>query len=222
MIQAESELAEWKNSLARAILNIPQMLRNGVETAKAGELALTKAAQEQETAALELSKQAIRYNVLSRDVESDRTFYQSVLSRIKETSVAKDLTPEKIRIIQRAQIPERPIKPNAPKTILAGLIAGIGVSMLLLLVLNALDNTFKTVDQLEEVLTLPVLSAVPKFKSNEEETRRLVVANEAQSSEAEAFRTFADGHIDAGPQGRTESLSLHERCASRRENLFFT
>jgi polysaccharide biosynthesis transport protein len=190
MIQAESELAEWKSTLERAILNFPQTVRNTLETAKAAEQAMTKALQDQETAALEVSKQAIQYNVLSRDVESDRTLYQSVLSRIKETSVTKDLAPDKVRVIQYAQVPERPVKPNTARTILAGILGGLGLSVMVLLIINGLDNTFKTVDQLEEVVGLPVLSAVPKFKSNEEETRRLVVANEAQSSEAEAFRTL--------------------------------
>jgi len=80
------------------------------EVAKAAEQALEKALREQETAALELNKQAIRYNVLARDVESDRALYQSVLSRIKETSLTRDLKPDRVRIVQRAQVPEAPVR----------------------------------------------------------------------------------------------------------------
>ncbi len=190
MIQAESELAEWQGNLRKAILNIPQTIRNIYESAKAAEQALENALHEQESAALELNKQAIRYNVLARDVESDRTLYQSVLSRIKETSVTKNLNPEKIRIIQRAEAPERQIRPQPVKVISIGFAGGLGISLLLILLANVFDSSLKGVDQVEEALGLPVLSAIPRFKSDASQTRRLVVADEAQSAEAEAFRTL--------------------------------
>src|SRR5947207_3548077 len=112
MIQAESELAEWKSNLRKAILNVPQTIRNGYESAKAAEQALEKALREQEAAALDLNKQAIRYNVLARDIESDRALYQSVLSRIKETSLTRDLKPDRVRVVQVAQVPEAPVRPE--------------------------------------------------------------------------------------------------------------
>ena len=190
MIQAESELTEWKSNLQRAVLNVPQTIRNGYESAKAAEQALEKALRDQEIAALDLNKQAIRYNVLARDVESDRALYQSVLSRIKETSLTRDLKPDRVRVVQRAQAPEAPVRPEPPKVIVTGLLAGLAAGLLLVFFFNALDTTLKSVDQVEEAVALPVLSAVPKFKRDAAETRRLVIADDAQSSEAEAFRTL--------------------------------
>src|SRR4029079_18327234 len=75
-LQASSALTEWKNSLHKAILAVPQSLLNAFESAKSTEAALEQAFREQETAAVALSKQSIRYNVLARDVETDRTMYQ--------------------------------------------------------------------------------------------------------------------------------------------------
>ena len=43
MIQAESELAEWRSNLQKAVLNVPQTIRNGYESAKAAELASGRA-----------------------------------------------------------------------------------------------------------------------------------------------------------------------------------
>ncbi|HEY0456147.1 MAG TPA: polysaccharide biosynthesis tyrosine autokinase, partial [Verrucomicrobiae bacterium] len=208
MLQAESELAEWKNALQRAILNIPQTIQSSYESAKAAEAALDGALKEQELTAVELDKLATRYNALARDVESDRALYQSVLNRMKETSVTKDMKPEKIRIIQRAEVPERPVKPEPIKVMATGILAGLGSSILLILLLNALDMTLKTVDQTEEYLNLPVLSAVPKFTGGNNDQRRLIVQDEAQSSEAESFRTL-----------RT-ALSMLGRKEDRRVFLF--
>ncbi len=189
-LQAQSQLTEWKSALQKAILSVPQRVRAAYESTQAAEQALEQALREQETAALALNKQAIRYNVLARDVESDRALYQSVLNRIKETSVTKDLKPNKIRVIQQATVPEKPIKPEKVRVILAGLMAGLVGSVLLVCMLNALDRSLKTVDQAEEYLGLPVLSAIPKFAGTVTDQRKLIVDDDAQSTEAESFRTL--------------------------------
>jgi capsular exopolysaccharide synthesis family protein len=189
-LQASSALTEWKNSLHKAILAVPQSLLNAFESAKSTEAALEQAFREQETAAVALSKQSIRYNVLARDVETDRTMYQAVLSRIKETAVTKELKPSNVRIIQAASIPERPVKPEKVKVMILGLLAGLTSGALLALFLNSLDRSLKTVDHAEEYLQLSVLSAVPRFDGLPEDQRKLILADEAMSVEAESFRTL--------------------------------
>ena len=190
LIQAQSELAEWKNALQKAILNVPRTVRSAYESSRAAEQALEQALREQETAALELNKKSIRYNSLAREVESDRALYASVINRMKETSVTKELKANKVRVIQQAAVPERPIKPDKLKVIVMGLLAGLGGGLLLALFHNALDRSLKTVDQTEEYLGLPVLSAIPKFSGALGAKRKLIVADDAQSSEAESFRTL--------------------------------
>jgi capsular exopolysaccharide synthesis family protein len=189
-IQARSQLAEWKNALQKSILNVPQRVRSAYESAKTAEQALEQALQEQEAVVLKLNKQSIRYNVLARDVESDRALYLSVLNRIKETSVTKDLKPDRIRIIQRAEVPEKPVKPEKVRVILAGLMAGLVGSGLLVFLLNTLDRSLKTVDQAEEYLGLPVLSAIPKFAGSKGNHGSLIDPEEPGSSDAESFRTL--------------------------------
>ncbi len=105
LIQAQSQLAEWKNALEKAVLGVPETIRSAYESSKAAERALEQALREQETLALDLNKQTIRYQSLAREVESDRTLYASVLNRMKETSLTKDLKLSKIRIVQQRRSP---------------------------------------------------------------------------------------------------------------------
>ena len=206
-IQAETLLADLNRSLRNAVLNVQANARTAYENSISTERALEVAMKEQETVALELSKQAIQYNVLSRDVESNRALYQSVMNRIKETDLTKDLQTEKIRVVQPAMVPERPVKPQKIRILLLGLVAGIGGGILLALLLNALDFSLNTVDQVEEYLKLPVLSAVPRFQTKAENVR-LIQTDSLRSSEAESFRTL-----------RT-ALSMLGRKEDRRTFLF--
>jgi len=207
-IQAHSQLAEWHNALHKTVLELPETIRSAYESAKVAEAALEQALREQEAAALELSKQAIRYNVLLRDVETDRAMYQAVLSRIKETDVTKEMKPSAVRVVQPATVPERPAKPRKLQVALLGLFAGLGVGLALTLLLNALDNSLKTVDQTEEYLQLPVLSTIPRFPGSTRQQVKLILDDAADSAEAESFRTL-----------RT-ALSMLGRKEERRSVLF--
>jgi capsular exopolysaccharide synthesis family protein len=207
-IQALSELNNRKEALRAAVLSVRESVRSTYENARLAEDALEKELRAQESAALELNKLAIRYRVLERDVESDKALYQAVLNRIKETSVTKDLKPNKVRVVQPAVVPERPIKPDKMKVALMGLLAGLAAGVMLTLLLNFMDLTFKTVDQTEEFLALPVLSTIPRFSSDTGGERKLITAGAAHSCEAESFRTL-----------RT-ALSMLGRKDERRTFLF--
>jgi capsular exopolysaccharide synthesis family protein len=180
-IQMQSQLAEWRSALNKAALELPQTALSAYESAKAAEQALNEALREQQSAALEMNKKAIHYDVLARDVESDRALYQTVLNRIKENTVIKDLKTSNIRVIQKAEIPDRPVKPDKLKVIFTGLLCGLLSSVLLVFFLNTLDQSLKTVNQTEEFLGLPVLCAIPKFNT---------LDTEDLSAKIEAFRTL--------------------------------
>jgi capsular exopolysaccharide synthesis family protein len=208
--QAVSQLEEWQNALTKAILNVPATIRSAYESARASEEALEHALREQENAAIELSKLALQFNTLAREVESDRALYDSVQKRIKETTVTKELKPSKVRVIQEASVPEKPVRPKPIKVALLALVGGLISGVGLVYVLNAMDRSMKTVDEAESYLNLPVLATVPKLAghTNQSEQRRLIVAEDNNSPEAEAFRTL-----------RT-SLSMLGRKDERRVYLF--
>ena len=207
-MQTASQLAEWKQTLTNTVLNIPRVIKSLFESAHTAEVALETALSQQEEAALELNKQALHYNALAREVESDRSLYEAVINRIKETTLTKDLNASKVRIVEMATAPELPVKPNKLRVVLFGLLAGLGSGLLLALLLSSLDRSLKTVDQAEEYLGVPVLSAVPRFTGVEDGKRKLINAEDAESVEAEAFRTL-----------RT-SLSMLGRKEDRRVFLF--
>jgi succinoglycan biosynthesis transport protein ExoP len=153
-------------------------------------LAFEKALHEQETAALDLNQRSIQYNVLAREVESDRLLYDAVVQRLKETSLTKELQPDKIRIVQPAIVPKLPFKPETTKVLVQGLIGGLAFGLMLALFLHSLETSLKSVDEAESYLKLPVLSVIPQVKVTRPGKSHLVVADDAKSSGAESFRSL--------------------------------
>jgi capsular polysaccharide biosynthesis protein len=77
-------------------------------------------------------------------------------------SFSKELIPNaNVKIVQKVILPENSVSPNKPIYISLGFIIGALVSILLSVLLEFMDNTFKDRKQVEEMLGVPVLGNVP-------------------------------------------------------------
>lgn len=78
---------------------------------------------------------------------------------------SKELVPNgNIKIIEEVQLPEKPISPNKKMNIAIAFLLGLMVSVGLAFLLEFLDNTFKSKEQLERELDIPVIGVIPKVK----------------------------------------------------------
>jgi len=203
-IAAESGIAIWRANLTNAVLKVPQTLRSIYESSVASEKALREEFVKQENLSRQLTKDLTEYSRRAREMESVRMLYDAVQQRLKEAMLTRELKPSKVQMSTAAIIPQKPFSPNKAQLMIRGVLAGVVLGVLLALALNALDSSLKTVDDAEEYLHLPVLTAVPKVKTE----NALVMTDDAKSPAAEAFRTL-----------RT-SVSMLGRVEERRTFLF--
>jgi succinoglycan biosynthesis transport protein ExoP len=187
--KAEGMVRGLKETLNRTLLNARDQVMKSYEAAKTTEASLQAALKEQEQAALQLEKIAVPYNALRRDVDADRALYDSVLSRLKETGVAKNLGESNIRSIESPLIASRPAKPTVRKilalALLAGFVGGIGI----VIGLDMTDSSFRSVDEVEMFLGFPVLAALPGSRRKSLHSESALNSDPA-SHEAEAFRSL--------------------------------
>lgn len=71
-----------------------------------------------------------------------------------------------VKIIESVKIPENSVGSNKKKSTAIGFLLGLMISVGLSFLLEFIDNTFKTKEQMEEVLALPVLGVIPDFLNN--------------------------------------------------------
>lgn len=189
-LQAASQLKEWRDTLARTVLSVSQTMAATYENARATEAALEQSLHEQENLAMELGRRGVQYAVLQREIESDRALYDSVLTRLKETTLTKDLQTDKVRIHQFASLPRAPVSPRVGKVLFLGVFGGLATGVAFALGLRSLDNTVTRVDQAEELLHLPALTVIQHLRSLRRASPQLVVHEQPHSPGAEAFRTL--------------------------------
>ena len=92
-----------------------------------------------------------------------KTVIEEITDEFIETS--KKLVPNgNIQIIESVELPEEPVSPNKKMNIAIAFLLGLMVSVGLALLLEFLDNTFKTKEQVERELEIPVLGTIPQVR----------------------------------------------------------
>lgn len=83
-------------------------------------------------------------------------------------SESKELIPNgNVQIIQKAQLPEHPVSPNKKLNIIIAFFLGLMVGIGVVLLIEYLDNTFKSREDLEKTLDLPIIGTIPDYDNME-------------------------------------------------------
>lgn len=85
----------------------------------------------------------------------------NTLSEVFIEKVKVMMGSEDVKIMDAAQIPEKPVKPKILLNIAVAGLLGLMLSFGLVFLLEYLDNTLKSEDDIEKVLGIPVLAAIP-------------------------------------------------------------
>jgi polysaccharide chain length determinant protein (PEP-CTERM system associated) len=103
--------------------------------------------------------------VLTRDYDSTRKNYDSLLARRQQAQIAENLEKrqksEQFRVLDEARIPTKPWKPQRFKILLAGMGLGLAVGVSAVFLAVYLDQSFYDLEDLEQFTNLPVLATIP-------------------------------------------------------------
>ena len=111
-----------------------------------------------------LPEKSLRLARLSRNKLVDEKLYYMLKEKFEESRISMAGKIGKIRIIDRAQEPGAPIEPKVQRSLLLGLLFGIGSGILLVIFLDFLDKSVRSVEDIEN-LKLPVLGAIPHIEA---------------------------------------------------------
>jgi polysaccharide chain length determinant protein (PEP-CTERM system associated) len=106
-----------------------------------------------------------QFKNLTRDYHTALDFYNELLKKKNNSEMATDLERrqqgEQFRVMDPANLPERPSFPDRPKFALAGLGAGLALGMGLVLILEMKDRSLRSEQDVAFYLELPTLAVMP-------------------------------------------------------------
>lgn len=120
---------------------------------------------------------------LTHEVEINRAIYQTFINsktsaQITEAAQSTNLG-MRTNIIEEAQRPYIPVKPDKIKVILVAIMFGAACGIGAILVTEYMDDSFRTIDEVQKALRIPVLGTIPKtiegFKWERERRGKAVI-----------------------------------------------
>ena len=162
-------------------------LRQEFQAARAEEARLRSQVASLSSSVLNQRGRRIQYNILQRDVDTNRALYDALLQRYKEVGVAGGIGTASASVVDRGSVPGGPFSPNLYLNLLIGAVLGLIVGLLSALVLEFVNDTIKSPDDVRDKLQLPFLGGIPSSKLE----RPVDELKDAVSPVAEAYLSTA-------------------------------
>jgi capsular exopolysaccharide synthesis family protein len=208
MVKLTASLEAARARLKEETARIVEATHNEYTAAVDLERAMTEALERQKTEALALNRRGIDYSVLQRDAAMNRQIYEALLQRTKQTGIAEQLKTKTVRIVDRAERPRTPARPNKTQNILVGFVVATVLSLGLILSIEAFDTRIKSPDDLAQRLRLPCLGMVPQSMPTEFDGGELLITDDAPPTFVEAFRALRTGMLFASADRGIRSVLI--------------
>src|SRR5438034_276866 len=104
------------------------------------------------------------FQELSRNYQTTKDHYQSLLKRYQEAQLAEDMEQrqkgEQFKIVDPAIVSDRPAAPNRSRFLLTGLIFSLGLAAAAVVLAEQLDTSFHAIEELRTFTKIPVLVGI--------------------------------------------------------------
>jgi capsular exopolysaccharide synthesis family protein len=117
-----------------------------------------------------MSEQAAKvahYNILKREVDTNRQLYDSMLQNVQQAGMTSALGASNIRVVDSAVPPSRPYKPSVALNSALGLLAGAFFGIAFVVVQERADRSIQGPGDTALYLDVPELGAIPSAKAEQ-------------------------------------------------------
>ncbi len=198
MLRLKNQMQTIQKRIESEVSKILTAIKNDYESSLRKESFIRKAFEQQKAKVMEMKEKAIQYNILKREADTNRELYKGLLQRMKEAGVSAGITASNIQVVDQAEVPLKPHRPNKPLNLILAIVVGLFLGVGLAFFFEYLDNTVKTPEEVEQQIRLPSLGMVPEI-SHERRKRlesgksypvELVTYGHPRSLLSEAYRNI--------------------------------
>jgi capsular exopolysaccharide synthesis family protein len=160
-LEIKNQLDQTQRSIEAENQRRLTRLQSEFASAQAREAMLARALDQQKLEANQLNEKSIEFSILKRDLDANRTLYEGLLQKLKEAGVTASLRSSNIRIVDNARVPTMPVSPNWLRNLEVSLLIGLIGGIVLTFLVEALDTTIRTPEEMQALLGLPSLGLIP-------------------------------------------------------------
>jgi exopolysaccharide transport family protein len=159
--EIQSQIAEIATAIQEQRKDAASRITGDYLAAVRRENLVRQALHEEQKRMSQVAARAVQYNILKREVDTNKQLYEGLLQRLKEASVSASLKASNIRIVDSAEPPTKPIKPKIPLNLGVAAILGLGLGFCAAFLQERLDDTLKGTDDVERLFGLSAVGLIP-------------------------------------------------------------
>ena len=202
IIQVKQELVQelLKTAQRESLINPVSQVRNllqesitlevDLETFKARERGLKKIIAHYEADLQKIPNQETQLARLIRARDVNERIYSMLLEKREEVRITEAGKVGDVQVIDYADEPIRPIKPNKRKNMAVGLFLGLAIGVGLAFFLESIDTSLKSEQDVEKFLNLPVLASIPTINSKRANGILPIMKKNQNTTEAYSGKLF--------------------------------
>lgn len=202
MLKLSAQIQEMNRQIDRAVNAMANTVRIRFEEAKVKESDLRREMQELEAEQAAYQDKSIQYTILKREVDSNRSQYETLIGKLNEVGVGAELRNQNAVVVDAAVIPLQPYSPRLLLNLAAAITFAMAFAAALIYILELLNNTFSNPDQIESELKLPVLGILPSV----EDAQLIGELSDQRSAISEAYRSLRTALQFTGSDGAPRTI----------------
>lgn len=197
----EAQIKPIEDELAKAPTEVVSSMRRRYEAAAAKEQSLRRAYESQKSTTTQQTRDQIDLLAMTQKLETNKQYLNTLMQRQRELSVGSTDKPNDVVIATPSRLPKIPVGPPRLRNILIALLLSLGAGVGLAFLLDFLDDTVKSIEDVDRYLHMPALALIPASKgdrarligiptvpSSPAETTALAMIDDVRSPIAESYR----------------------------------
>ncbi len=188
-----SELGPW----------LAQMVQQKLNEAKQREAIQTTCFEAARTEAINLNGQLVELELLNRDIKRLKEMSSVLFTQISSLDLRQNGQDVRVAETEPPKLLKNPISPKLSTVALLSMFGGLGASLGLVMLLDVMDDRFRSVEEIQTRLGLPILTMIQRLETPESTGPRALVTNVSPTSVAsESFRTLRTALTLTHPDAR--------------------
>ena len=159
--EIQNQIDEIKASLQEERQRAADRMVNDYFATVRRENLVKQALEEQQKQVGVIAEKSVQYNILKREVDTNKQIYEGLLQQLKSAGISAGLRASNIRIVDSAEPPAKPAKPRKVLNLAVAAFLGLALGVFVALFQERLDDTLKGDDDVERLFGLPSLALIP-------------------------------------------------------------
>jgi len=163
--EVKDQVAAIQDEIAKTRTQLADKIKADYERAQRDDAALKAALGRAKGEAVQQNQTAIQFNILKQKVDTAKSLYTDFLQKTRQADIEFAQQSKDVAIAEPARVPDGPIGPQRFRSVILSLLLSLAASVGLCFLLDHLDNTIKTVDDVTRYIHLPALGVIPVLNS---------------------------------------------------------